>query len=83
MRKDSRRASSGKAYWADRIRAIGVYEEGNILKHRGCNAVEGDGVVHLPDTQVEDETTASSKSTRNEKNKSRRKRSKTANPQKD
>jgi hypothetical protein len=83
MRKDSRRASSGKAYWADRIRAIGVYEEGNILKQRGSIAVEDNGVVHSPESQVEDETTVSRKTTRNEKSKSRRKRSKTANPQND
>jgi hypothetical protein len=44
LRNDSRRASSGKAYWSDRIRALGVYEEGNILKYRS-KATELDEVV--------------------------------------
>ena len=34
LRNDSRRASSGKAYWSDRIRALGVYAEGKVLKLR-------------------------------------------------
>jgi hypothetical protein len=34
LRTDSRRASSGKAYWADRVRAVGVYEDGSILRFR-------------------------------------------------
>jgi len=34
LRSDSRRASSGKIYWSDRIRRLGVYEEGSILRFR-------------------------------------------------
>lgn len=44
LRNDSRRASSGKAYWSDRIRALGVYEEGKILKYRN-NVEETDGIA--------------------------------------
>jgi hypothetical protein len=40
LRNDSRRASSGKAYWSSRIRALGVCEEGNILKIRSAGQDE-------------------------------------------
>jgi hypothetical protein len=76
LRNDSRRASSGKAYWADRIRALGVYEEGNILKYRGTNAVKDSGVTTMTDTQVESTAMAP-------KNDPEGKRSKTSDPDND
>ncbi|KAL3906151.1 MAG: hypothetical protein SGILL_009389 [Bacillariaceae sp.] len=40
LRNDSRRASSGKVYWSERIRGLGVYQEGKILKYRSVPRTE-------------------------------------------
>jgi hypothetical protein len=34
LRNDGRRAASGKAYWTDRLRELGIYQDGTILRVR-------------------------------------------------
>ncbi|KAG7373090.1 hypothetical protein IV203_033814 [Nitzschia inconspicua] len=53
LRNDSRRASSGKAYWSDRIRALGVYEEGKILKYRPGTNDAGNVTVEASEGEID------------------------------